>query len=86
MGELLIAPTLVIQEETIWHSEWLFGICNPEPAKRGFVIRLSLGFRLAPAEGGLQIRSYILPDCKSGRAIRKVKKLRATDRGWLKNN
>jgi hypothetical protein len=47
----------------------LFGICNPEPDKRGFAIRFSPGFRLASAEGGLQIRSYILPDCKSGRAI-----------------
>src|SRR5690349_13754866 len=35
----------------------------------GFAIRLSLGLGLASAEGGLQIRSSILPDYKSGRAL-----------------
>ncbi|AKQ45918.1 hypothetical protein TH63_10115 [Rufibacter radiotolerans] len=45
----------------------LFGICNPELLKSGFAIRLPGTVGLYPR--GLQIPSFLLPECKSGRAV-----------------
>src|SRR5678815_3674341 len=52
---------------------WLFRICNPEAlsfriCNPTFYTEKYSVFWLAPVQGGLQIRGYFLPDCKSGRA------------------